>query len=166
MKCLIDDLFQWDTAGQERFRTMTSAYYRGSDGIVLVYDVTDRTSFEHVDSWVQEVNRFAGESSCKILVGNKSDLSAQRAVTTEEGQAKANQMGVAFVETSAFTAEKIEQAFASIATEMIKTREAAAAATAGLKQQQQPQNTQPGNFSLRDRLQDTPGAQTISKCCM
>lgn len=58
----------WDTAGQERFRTITSAYYRGADGIVMVYDSTDRESFAHIDDWLQEVNRYANESTSKILV--------------------------------------------------------------------------------------------------
>ena len=141
---------------------MTSAYYRGSDGIVLVYDITDRASFEHVDSWIQEVNKFAGDTASKILVGNKSDLTAQRAVTTEEAQAKATQLGISFVETSAQTADKVESAFASVAAEMIRTRAASTATTTGLVQQPVPK---PGGFSLRERLAETPGAQAVSKCC-
>jgi small GTP-binding protein len=64
---------QWDTAGQERFRTITSAYYRGADGIIMVYDVTTLDSFTHVNDWLNEVNRYASEGTCKLLVGNKSD---------------------------------------------------------------------------------------------
>jgi Ras-related protein Rab-1A len=63
----------WDTAGQERFRTITSAYYRGADGIIMVYDVTNQESFNHVADWLTEVNRYASEGTCKLLVGNKSD---------------------------------------------------------------------------------------------
>lgn len=63
----------WDTAGQERFRTITSAYYRGADGIIMVYDVTSQESFNHVADWLTEVNRYASEGTCKLLVGNKSD---------------------------------------------------------------------------------------------
>jgi len=141
----------WDTAGQERFRTMTSAYYRGSDGIVLVYDTTDRDSFEHVDSWLQEVNRFSADTTCKILIGNKNDLSAQRAVPPEEAQRKASALGLAgFVETSAQTAEKVDQAFSLIAAEMIKSAERAAAATAGVRAPA---------FSLGERH------SPVSKCC-
>ena len=61
----------WDTAGQERFRTITSAYYRGADGIIMVYDVTDRESFDHIQDWLHEVNRYATEGTCKLLIGNK-----------------------------------------------------------------------------------------------
>jgi Ras-related protein Rab-1A len=63
----------WDTAGQERFRTITSAYYRGADGIILVYDVTSEESFNHINDWFVEVNRYASENTCKLLVGNKID---------------------------------------------------------------------------------------------
>eukprot|EP00745_Piridium_sociabile_P039646 TRINITY_DN74499_c0_g2_i1.p1 TRINITY_DN74499_c0_g2~~TRINITY_DN74499_c0_g2_i1.p1 ORF type:complete len:144 (+),score=10.86 TRINITY_DN74499_c0_g2_i1:83-514(+) len=76
----------WDTAGQERFRTITSAYYRGADGIVMVYDTTERSSFDHIDDWLGEVMRFATESTCKIVVGNKSDLTDERAVPSEEAK--------------------------------------------------------------------------------
>ena len=68
----------WDTAGQERFRTITSAYYRGADGIILVYDICDRESFLHVEEWLSEVNRYVSESTSKILLGNKCDLMAER----------------------------------------------------------------------------------------
>jgi len=64
----------WDTAGQERFRTITSAYYRGAHGIIMVYDVTNYESFEHVEEWLNEVNKHASESTLKLLVGNKADL--------------------------------------------------------------------------------------------
>merc|ERR1719331_1290674 len=90
----------WDTAGQERFRTITSAYYRGADGIIMVYDTCDRESFSHVEEWLAEVNRYANESTCKILIGNKSDMTAERQVSTEEGRKKAEDLGMAFIETS------------------------------------------------------------------
>ena len=69
----------WDTAGQERFRTITSAYYRGADGIIMVYDVTNAESFGHVNDWLNEVNRYASESTCKLLVGNKNDMENKQA---------------------------------------------------------------------------------------
>lgn len=75
----------WDTAGQERFRTITSAYYRGADGIILVYDVTSMESFNHVNDWLTEVNRYASENTCKLLVGNKIDK-PDRVVPTETGK--------------------------------------------------------------------------------
>ena len=77
----------WDTAGQERFRAITSAYYRGADGVVMVYDVTHRESFDHVAEWLAEVNKHASEDCCKLIIGNKSDAPG-RAVTTEEAREK------------------------------------------------------------------------------
>ncbi len=112
---------QWDTAGQERFRTITSAYYRGADGIIVVYDVTHKESFEHVREWLQEVEKYANESTVKLLVGNKSDRQ-DRVVTTEEGQALADELGVPFIETSARSADNVEQAFTRMAGDLIEIK--------------------------------------------
>ncbi len=76
---------KWDTAGQERFRTITSAYYRGADGIVLVYDVTNPESFSNIQGWLNEVKRYANENTCMLLVGNKNDRSDKQ-VDTAEGK--------------------------------------------------------------------------------
>ena len=75
----------WDTAGQERFRTITSAYYRGADGIIIVYDVTSEDSFRHINEWLNEVNRYAAEDTCKLLIGNKADL-PDKIIPTEKAQ--------------------------------------------------------------------------------
>ena len=75
----------WDTAGQERFRTITSAYYRGADGVIMVYDVTSEESFNHIKDWFLEVSRYASESSCKLLVGNKTDK-PDKLVPTEKAK--------------------------------------------------------------------------------
>jgi Ras-related protein Rab-1A len=91
----------WDTAGQERFHAITSSYYRGKDGIILVYDITDSDSFEHIDRWMGKVDQLASPDVCRIIIGHKSDLAAKRVVSTEEGQALANHYGVQFLETSA-----------------------------------------------------------------
>ena len=73
----------WDTAGQERFRTITSSYYRGAHGIIVVYDVTDQESFNNVKQWLNEINRYASENVNKLLVGNKCDLTTRRVVSTQ-----------------------------------------------------------------------------------
>jgi len=112
----------WDTAGQERFRTITSAYYRGADGIIMVYDVTSSDSFDHVNDWLKEVNRYASEGTCKLLVGNKSDRSADRVVSTEKAKGFADELGIAFLETSAKSAKNVEEAFLTLAGELIKQR--------------------------------------------
>jgi small GTP-binding protein len=77
----------WDTAGQERFKTITSAYYRGADGIILVYDVTSEESSNHINDWFIEVNRYASENTCKLLVGNKIDK-PDKVVATEKAKVK------------------------------------------------------------------------------
>mmetsp|Transcript_21587 Transcript_21587/g.27242 ORF Transcript_21587/g.27242 Transcript_21587/m.27242 type:complete len:211 (-) Transcript_21587:268-900(-) len=114
----------WDTAGQERFRTITSAYYRGADGIIMVYDVTSQDTFDHVNDWLKEVNRYAAEGTCKLLVGNKSDKSTDRVVTTEQAKEFADDIGVPFLETSAKSASNVEEAFLTMAGELIKQRAA------------------------------------------
>ena len=113
----------WDTAGQERFRTITSAYYRGADGIIMVYDVTNQESFNHVADWLTEVNRYASEGTCKLLVGNKSDRS-DRAVSAEEAREYAEKLNIPFLETSAKNADNVEKAFLTMAQELIKIRAA------------------------------------------
>ena len=114
----------WDTAGQERFRTITSAYYRGADGIIMVYDVTSMESFEHVNDWLKEVNRYAAEGTVKLLVGNKSDRTADKVVTEEQAKEFADELGIAFLETSAKSAKNVEEAFLTMAGELIRQRDA------------------------------------------
>lgn len=113
----------WDTAGQERFRTITQAYYRGAMGIIVVYDVTDRQSFENVRRvWIKNVNQHVNSTVRKVLVANKIDLEAERVVSTEEGQQLAEELGIPFFETSALRGDNVEQVFFSLATE-IRTRQ-------------------------------------------
>ncbi|KAF7137479.1 hypothetical protein RHSIM_Rhsim07G0117900 [Rhododendron simsii] len=111
----------WDTAGQERFRTITSSYYRGAHGIIVVYDVTDQESFNNVKQWLNEIDRYASESVNKLLVGNKCDLTSQKVVSSETAKAFADELGIPFMETSAKDATNVEQAFMAMAAE-IKNR--------------------------------------------
>ena len=111
---------QWDTAGQERFKTITTAYYRGSDGIIIVFDKNSSESFKHVDDWMEEVNRYGHETAVKMLVGNKADLG--NAVSTEEGEAKAKSYGIEYVETSAKSAYQVDLAFMAVARQLVKKR--------------------------------------------
>lgn len=116
----------WDTAGQERFRTITSAYYRGADGIIMVYDVTSDESFLHVNDWLKEVNRYASESTCKLLIGNKCDRIADKIVTAEKAKDFADELEIPFLETSAKSAKNVEEAFLTLAGELIRQRAARA----------------------------------------
>ncbi|EXC21063.1 GTP-binding protein YPTM2 [Morus notabilis] len=111
----------WDTAGQERFRTITSSYYRGAHGIIIVYDVTDQESFNNVKQWLNEIDRYASDNVNKLLVGNKSDLTANKVVSYETAKAFADEIGIPFMETSAKNATNVEQAFMAMAAE-IKNR--------------------------------------------
>lgn len=111
----------WDTAGQERFRTITSAYYRGADGIIMVYDVTCEDSFKHVNDWLMEVNRYAAPTTCKLLVGNKNDRE-DKIISTEKGMEFAESLGMPFMETSAKSNENVEKAFATIAQNLMKQK--------------------------------------------
>ena len=104
----------WDTAGQERFKTITSTYYKGAHGIILVYDITDRESFNNVNNWLAEVKKHAGPHVVKLLVGNKCDLEQERVVTTKEGQDFADSLGISFLETSAKQRINIDEAFMTL----------------------------------------------------
>jgi len=112
MKLLI-----WDTAGQERFRTITRAYYRGAQAMMLVYDVTDETTFQNVRNWMKSIdqNTVDGEGIPKILLGNKSDLKDQRVVSKSRGEALAEEYGIPFLETSARQKANVSEAFNSLA---------------------------------------------------
>ena len=108
----------WDTAGQERFRTITSSYYRGAEGIIIVYDVQDQESFNNVEQWLQEIDRFAGENVNTLLVGNKCDLISKKVVDYKTAKKYADELGIPFVETSAKNATNVEKAFMTIAAEI------------------------------------------------
>lgn len=110
----------WDTAGQERFKTVTSSYYRGAHGIIIVYDITDMDSFDHVKHWLTEIERYTSDNVNKILVGNKCDLAEKRAVEQQMAKAFANDVGIPFLETSAKDATNVEQAFLTMAREIKK----------------------------------------------
>ncbi|CAH0486008.1 unnamed protein product [Peronospora farinosa] len=110
----------WDTAGQERYRAITSAYYRGAVGALLVYDITKHGTFENVERWLKELRDHADINTVIMLVGNKSDLRHLRAVSTEEAMAFAEKNNLAFIETSALEATGVDAAFQRILTEIYK----------------------------------------------
>jgi len=110
----------WDTAGQERFRTITTAYYRGAMGILLVYDVTDERSFKNISNWFSNIEQHASEGVNKILIGNKCDWVEKKAITKEQGQALADEFGIKFLETSAKANINVEEAFFTLARDIKK----------------------------------------------
>ncbi|XP_073148458.1 ras-related protein RABA6a-like [Henckelia pumila] len=101
----------WDTAGQERFRAITSSYYRGALGALLVYDITRKSTFESLKKWLKELREFGGPEMVVVLVGNKSDLLHSREVNLEDGRSLAKLEHVSFMETSAKENLNVEEAF-------------------------------------------------------
>ncbi|XP_046686548.1 ras-related protein Rab-8A isoform X2 [Homalodisca vitripennis] len=111
----------WDTAGQERFRTITTAYYRGAMGIMLVYDITNEKSFENIKNWIRNIEENASADVEKMLLGNKCELNEKRQVSRERGEALAIEYGIKFMETSAKASINVEDAFYTLARD-IKTK--------------------------------------------
>ena len=108
----------WDTAGQERYKSITKAYYKGALGALVVYDITKRVTFENTDKWINDLKHLADEKVSVILIGNKNDLENQREVSKEEGQMKAQENGLGFLETSALNGNNIELAFKTLVEEV------------------------------------------------
>lgn len=108
----------WDTAGQERYRAVTSAYYRGALGAMLVYDITKRQTFDHVARWVEELRAHADSSIVIMLIGNKADLVDSRAVPSEDAVEFAERQGLFFSETSALSGHNVESAFLKLLEEI------------------------------------------------
>jgi Ras-related protein Rab-18 len=113
----------WDTAGQERFRTITSSYYRGAQGVILVYDVSSRETFEALPRWFSELETYVSSSVVKILVGNKIDKEFSRTVSEEEGKSFARRMSTLFVESSAKTNTGVTEAFMDVVEKILDTPE-------------------------------------------
>jgi len=111
---------RWDTAGQERYRAITSAYYRGAVGALLVYDIAKHATYVNVTRWLKELRDHADSNIVIMLVGNKSDLKHLRAVPTEEAKVFASENGLSFIETSALDASNVESAFQNILTEIYR----------------------------------------------
>lgn len=101
----------WDTAGQERFRAVTRSYYRGAAGALMVYDITRRSTYNHLSSWLTDAKNLTNPNTVIFLIGNKSDMDANRDVTYEEAKAFAEENGLTFMECSAKTGDNVEDAF-------------------------------------------------------
>ena len=108
----------WDTAGQERYRSITNAYYKGAKGSLLVYDITNKKSFDNLEKWISDLKTNGDDKISIILLGNKSDLEDKRVISTEEGKKKAEYYKFAFMETSALNGNNIEKAFNELITDV------------------------------------------------
>ena len=108
----------WDTAGQERFRTITTAYYRGAMGIMLVYDVTNEKSFDNIKNWIRNIEEHASSDVEKMILGNKCDIHDRRQVSRERGEQLAIEYNIKFMETSAKSSFNVEEAFFTLAKDI------------------------------------------------
>ena len=113
----------WDTAGEERMKTMTYSYYRGCHVILVVFDVTERKSFQNVTTWVECIDKFAKSNVLRILVGNKTDLEDKRIISKEEGKKLAEENGLKYYEISALTITGLREMFEDIAKEYVQIYE-------------------------------------------
>ena len=110
----------WDTAGQERYKSITSAYYKGAKGAFIVYDITNKSTFESVDKWIKDLNSYGDKNLTMLLIGNKSDLEVKRIINKEEGEEKEKSFELGFIETLAYNGDNIDQAFDIMLKEVLK----------------------------------------------
>ena len=113
----------WDTAGHEKFRTITTSYYKSAHAIIVLYDITDETSFEHIKNWMIDIDKFAKQGVLKVLVGNNKDLEENRKVNKEAGESLANKYGIKFFEVSAKDNINIDELFLDTAKCLLEKNE-------------------------------------------
>ena len=113
----------WDTAGQERFKTVTSAYYRGADGIIIVFDQTDKESFNNIQHWIEDISRYSTDEPAKIIIANKDDMAEEKKIVKNEDINEwEKKTGLEVIKTSAKTGENVEYAFKKLAQQLILER--------------------------------------------
>ncbi|KAI6040151.1 putative ras-related protein rab-18 [Pisolithus marmoratus] len=126
----------WDTAGMERFRSITRPFYRDAQGVILVYNITDRTSFDALPGWLAEINRYAPPNTSKIIVGNKLDQEHSREVSTFDGESFAATNGALFREASAKTLVGVTEVFEDLVKEMLDAEDRAESADIPRRQEE------------------------------
>ncbi|KAG6534939.1 hypothetical protein ZIOFF_004392 [Zingiber officinale] len=154
----------WDTAGQERYRAITSAYYRGALGALLVYDVTKPKSFENASRWLKELRDHADSNIIVMLIGNKTDLKHLRAIPSEDAQSFAEKEGLSFIETSALEATNVENAFNIILSEIyrIMCKKSLISSTEPKQNPGASKNIKEGNTIV---VSETSKVETQNRCC-
>uniref|UniRef100_A0A915PFY3 Ras-related protein Rab-8A n=1 Tax=Setaria digitata TaxID=48799 RepID=A0A915PFY3_9BILA len=147
----------WDTAGQERFRTITTAYYRGAMGIMLVYDITNEKSFDNIKNWIRNIEEHASSDVDRMIIGNKCDVEERRQVSRERGEQLAIEYGTKFMETSAKANINVEEAFFTLARDIkLKTERAS--------QQSTIQNT--GRITVQQTPRKSPSLFSGWRCSL
>lgn len=147
----------WDTAGQERYRAITSAYYRGTYGALVVYDITRRATLsQSVNHWLMQLRQHSRKNTTIILVGNKKDLEQQREVSVEEGKRLAEQNGFALFETSALSGENVRKVFFELVKDIYEKNKLADAVNSKSSLEIEKEKTKPVR---------KPKAKKSSGCC-
>ncbi|KAK2569629.1 Ras-related protein Rab-3A [Acropora cervicornis] len=147
----------WDTAGQERYRSLTTAYYRGAAGFIIVYDITNEISFKDVQEWVSQIEGNSGPEAKKILVGNMSDKEKERKVTRERGQQLADQLGAEFIEISVKDNSNVEKVFQLLVESILKEK----ADEVPAAEEKPPATTETDTIKLSDK----PVTAAKDGCC-
>jgi Ras-related protein Rab-11A len=150
----------WDTAGQERYKSITSAYYKGSRGAFVVYDITRKTTYDNIDKWIGELKTNGSEDVLIMLVGNKSDLEEKREVITEEVEKKAQEQKLAFCETSALNGKNVEYAFENLINEILKKVE-----KEKINEAKQLSESKAITLETADRKLNEKDSKKKKKCC-
>ena len=148
----------WDTAGQERYRSITSAYYKGAKGCLLIYDITRKKTFENVDKWISQFKESADKDLYIILIGNKCDLADVRQVSKEEAEKKAKFYNMAFIETSALNGTNVEKAFDTLINEVYKNNNE-------LFQEKVSLTLTDRAISIENEMKEEEKKEKESKCC-
>ena len=110
----------WDTAGQEKFRSLSPSYLRNTDSVILLYDITNQDTFDHVTNWMATINQYATKNSSTILVGNKIDMESERKIDREDGEAMAKQYNIMFGESSAKEGKGVDEIFEQLANDIME----------------------------------------------
>jgi len=152
----------WDTAGQERFRTITSSYYRGAQGIILVYDVSNRESFDTLPKWFTELEAHVSGSVVKVLIANKMDKEYSRQVSEEEGRNFAEKMGTKFLETSAKTSAGVSEAFREVVEQILDTPDLWSSSSKTSRSPAKVAGPMPGGVSLNKPANPEEAASSCS----
>ncbi|XP_052203507.1 ras-related protein RABA5a-like [Diospyros lotus] len=155
----------WDTAGQERFRAVTSAYYRGAVGALLVYDISRRQTFGNIGRWLNELHTHSDMNVVTVLVGNKSDLKDAREVSTAEGKALAEEQGLFFIETSALDSSNVVAAFQIVVKEIYNILSRKVIQTQENKKQDATWAGNGKTVVLEEDGNQEPGQTTKAGCC-